>query len=340
MTKRTPLFCALVRACASAGAGVREVARQFGVDPKTVRRVLGAGVSPTRAVSRKQREMSRRRGAAARTASKTTQRGGRLFPAHASLRSIAAELKASGWAVSASTVRRDLTAAGMVARVRPLVPTRCVADNAKRLAFARVWAHRRVDAVVFSDETWLTTNEATGRGMWVRRGDGALPRERKAKWNTKAVQVWAAVGVGFKGPLVLFPPTMMEGEEPRPFRLNAHKYITRCLSRVAPFLVAKGRVLQQDGARCHASREVTEYLRRKGISLMAPWPAYSPDLNMIETLWPVLKRGVGERCPTTVQELEAAALQAWQAIPQTTIDRICRGFTAKVRRCVARGGAA
>jgi transposase len=75
----------------------------------------------------------------------------------------------------------------------------------------------------------------------------------------------------------------------------------------------------QDNARSHTAIIVRDYLQEVGISVMR-WPARSPDLNPIEHLWDDLKRRVRARdsAPTTLQELQDAALEKWDRIPQET----------------------
>jgi hypothetical protein len=42
--------------------------------------------------------------------------------------------------------------------------------------------------------------------------------------------------------------------------------------------------------------------------------------------------------PQTLQELKSALLSAWSLIPQDTIDRLCKGFQAKLHLCLVNQG--
>jgi transposase len=192
--------------------------------------------------------------------------------------------------------------------------------------------------IVFSDEHTVSINDHTRRRMWVAPGASVIPRERRRLQNIPRVMVWAAVGIGFKSPIVLFPQDQKDDEGKRAFRLEKKGYVRRCLSIVVPRLVAERRIFQQDGAKCHQNTHVRDYLKSKKVEVVDPWPAYSPDLNMIELLWPLLNERVAVQHPSTLVELEAAIQKAWDSITQAEIDARCAGFGSKVVEVVRKRG--
>lgn len=99
-------------------------------------------------------------------------------------------------------------------------------------------------------------------------------------------------------------------------------------------------VFQQDGASSHTSASTRAFLVSKGVSVLADWPALSPDLNPVEHCWAYLARELLGQSFRSEDELEAAIRAAWARKPPSMIPKL---FASMVRRLtavvVARGGA-
>ena len=261
---------------------------------------------------------------------------GRSYPVFCSAAEICAQLPVK---VSAKTVFRDLKALGFASRVRCKVPTREPSTIAKRQEFCAYWSRRTAmsERIVFSDEHTVSINDHSRRRMWVAPGDRIVPRERRRLQNIPRVMVWAAVGIEYKSPIIQFP-LHQQGDKTKGFRLNAEGYVRRCLSAIVPSLLKERRIFQQDGAKAHQNNKVRAYLKRKKVVVMDPWPAYSPDLNMIELLWPLLNQRVAALRPTDQDSLAAAIDTAWAGITQAEINARCKGFMSRVKAVLGKNG--
>ncbi|PKB93625.1 hypothetical protein RhiirA5_303789 [Rhizophagus irregularis] len=60
------------------------------------------------------------------------------------------------------------------------------------------------------------------------------------------------------------------------------------------------------------------------------WPSNSPDLNLIENLWAIVKGNVERRMPKNLNELESFMAEEWSAIPDTVIKNLAGSMK---RRC-------
>ncbi|KAI4886169.1 hypothetical protein NFI96_033331 [Prochilodus magdalenae] len=71
-------------------------------------------------------------------------------------------------------------------------------------------------------------------------------------------------------------------------------------------------IFQQDLAPAHAAKSTKDWFTKKQLEVLA-WPANSPDLNVIENLWAIVKRKIRDRKPTTLDQLKQNIATAWEA---------------------------
>lgn len=261
----------------------------------------------------------------------------RKVPLHGSARAIATALARDySIDVSRQTVHRDLVALGFVSRVRPKTTSTSLKDAVTRVVFSKKLLCKRKEwfkRVCFSDEKIFTSNDATWRRMWVRRGCRPLPRERR-RWPKGRVHVWGCVGIGFRH-LVVFPESKANDNRAQ-YRLTKQQYVRRCLSPVIPFLLDGNAVFQQDGAGAHVSGEA--FVECKGVEFLKNWPPRSPQLNPIETLWAILQERVAQHHPRNREELVQTVRAEWDAVSSKTVDALVLSFSKRLKSCIAEKG--
>ena len=254
----------------------------------------------------------------------------RDFP---SSRSMAKEMfRRHGVKISHQTICRDLKNLGASCRVRAFVPSITPKHIVGRHNF--VTKHRRLNNVVWSDETMVLLNDCSCRTEWVRTDEQRTFRVKDG-WATR-VLVWGAIAKGWRSPLVVI--TFQKDEDGATKRMDSARYIRCCLAKIKSYLVSNNKILMHDGARAHTSKQTCSYLHRNGIKWLEGWPAKSPDLNGIETCWSYLKRKVSLRMPSTAEDLVKTIKEEWTQIPQSMMDKWSAHYNSRSAEVRAASG--
>lgn len=240
--------------------------------------------------------------------------------------------------ISTQTVRNRLHEVNLRSRVRAVRPQLTREHRRARLNFARNhidWDMNQWGHVLFTDESRfrLSHNDARVRA-WRRRGERYLQSNVRetVHFGGGSIMVWGGISLTGRTNLHVF----------RDGIVNARRYLEDIVEPyIIPFAAEEGPdfVLQQDNARPHTARLVTDYLQERNIEVLE-WPANSPDLNPIEHLWDVLQRRLRDRqAPENLDDLAEMLQEEWDNIPRQMIENLVNSMP---RRCqdvrLARGG--
>lgn len=216
-----------------------------------------------------------------------------------------------------STLRTTFARLGYhrrIARIKPFL-TQLAKD--KRLAWALEHAHWTVEdwsRVIWTDECALKVGEVSGN-IWVTRRpdeeyheDCLQPKFRKRP----TVMIWGCMIGEELGPMVIWKKEWGT--------ITSKTYTEHIIDEeIAPFYQEKeaelGRVyLMEDGASPHRAAHSQNARDRYGI-LSLPWPASSPDLNPIESLWHQVKSHISklplEDRPSTIEGMKLCIKRTW-----------------------------
>jgi hypothetical protein len=144
--------------------------------------------------------------------------------------------------------------------------------------------------------------------------------------------VWAAIGHNFKSKLIITQESVT-AERYRDDIIKASNLIedaVRCFGDSWLF--------QQDNARPHIARTTTDYFADNHVRLLENWPSYSPDLNIIEIVWAIMKRRVVEEQPTTIDELCDCIYRVWENLSYHTIESLIDSLPRRCGDVCAYGG--
>lgn len=96
---------------------------------------------------------------------------------------------------------------------------------------------------------------------------------------------------------------------------------------------------QQDNAPSHSAHATQDWLDKHGITVLG-WPAISPDLNPVENVFGILARRLyaGNRQFSTVAELRAAILEAWEEVSWDDIQKTINSMHSRMIAVIAEKG--
>lgn len=229
--------------------------------------------------------------------------------------------------VSTSTVKRILRKYGLLGRIaakKPLLNKKHKADRLKWCRDHLHWNHDNFKRLIYSDECKIELFR--NKRVYVRRVKGSRFNERytqkTVKFGGKSLMVWGAVKATGERSLVQCLP-----------RMNASEY-QRVLACGLKEIYKRNDILVQDGAPCHTAKSTSNFLRTQKITVMNNWPAQSPDLNIIENLWSILKRSVSQMPAKTINDLWNNCLHVWNNIPNQTIENLFFSIPSRIRSVI------
>jgi len=246
------------------------------------------------------------------------------------------ELGKSGLEIGASTLRRHLKKMGLVSRFAARKPLLTRRHRQLRLAFARKYANKDCDfwkKVLFTDETRIAVRNDSAK-LRVRRKTGErLKFITPTVKHPPAVMLWGAFSANGVGRLRF----LEKGET-----CNSAWYLKVLNQQVrgsAKSLFNGEFYLQDDGAPCHRSKSVKEFVRMQQWKTL-DWPPQSPDLNPIENLWALLKKKVWSTNFSSTLELKAKIIAVWNHhIAKDLLEKLAFSMPDRLRAVIrAHGG--
>lgn len=229
---------------------------------------------------------------------------------------------------------------------RPLVtakkPVITPTQAKRRLAFSKEWLRKPWSNVVVTDSKyfWLTP-KGRGKKVWVKYG--RKPGHGKLCRNSIKVHVYGGVTKwrpSHQGRTPLFVTVGTTGLKADSKGVNAQVYrellqdklIPACKRMMEPFYGPTGWVFQQDNAKAHTAKLVKAWQQEQSFQLM-DWPANSPDLSWVESIWSWMAMKLRDRKDLTANNFQQAILETWDSIPKTVMEAQFRSIRGdKVNR--------
>lgn len=165
----------------------------------------------------------------------------------------------------------------------------------KRLEIVQSWITKNInwDKIVFSDEKRFSRDGPDNWSTFMPKN--SLMERSKHQARGGGIMIWG----------MLFPDGTIYLKEMEG-RQNSLKYEEIIRDFAVPAIESKYNndyIFQQDNCSIHTSAYMKEYFLKSNMTLLT-WPANSPDLNLMETVWSMLSNVIySSRQPKNLQEL-------------------------------------
>ena len=187
------------------------------------------------------------------------------------------------------------------------------------------------DNVVFSDESWFKLGP-DNRWMHIKKGDYSPDVCAPHKKFVEKIMIWGAIGKNFKSELVIFEDNVTA--ENYLASLAQHNFFSDANQHYGE----NQWIFQQDNARPHTAKVTIEALKADGINVLEHWPPYSPDLNVIELVWAIMKRRIDARPKTTIDDLKRVIQEVWDELSFETINKLIDSVQQRLQLVVEKHG--
>ena len=89
-------------------------------------------------------------------------------------------------------------------------------------------------------------------------------------------------------------------------------------------------MFQQDNSSCHKSRDSLEAIEVLFWKNKIWWPANSPDLFPIKTVWAIIKQELSKRKYSSLDELRNNLIDIWNRFPNELCKKMVAEFDEKI----------
>lgn len=250
--------------------------------------------------------------------------------------------------ISRRTINRRLKESNIKkwkAAERPLLDENYAAQRLQWALKHQDWCEDCWSKVAWSDECSVERDAGEDR-EWVFRTPYQKWEKNKVQGRRKggavSQMVWGIFAGKKKGPCVECvgdPNSQRKG-------VTGEVYLKILQDNLITFFEDDW-VFMQDNARIHIYHKIPELLRNNGIEVMI-WPPYSPDLNPIEHIWPILKNNLHKHYPQLATmkgappKIKAALIPAlkhcWELIDPSVFENLAKTMPNRVRAVIEAKG--
>ena len=237
-------------------------------------------------------------------------------------------------AVSSRTIRRRLRSCGYRRRKIRKSLTIARVNRLRRLSWCKTklsWqAIGKWRSVIFSDETQVVLDHSRNVYVWRKPHKIWLPDCLGKRGGRPRISAMFWGCITYDGVGILVP---VDGN------IDSQKYTqildANLLPVVAKRFAQKPFIFQDDNAPAHSSKFTRDWKIKNEIPGMT-WPAQSPDLNIIENVWRIIKLRLQSETEViqTRAELINAVCRIWRSLPVGYIRNLYASIPRRLRSVI------
>ena len=232
---------------------------------------------------------------------------------------------------SLTTVKLILRKYGLFGRIAARKPKL----NKKQIKNRLVWCRSYIKCdsefwnnVIFTDESKIEMFPT--RREYVRRPQNTRNHSKyvtqTVKFGAKSIMLWGMIKGNGERYLLKSSGTIDSVEYQKILRQGLLPNIRET------------EILQQDNAPCHTSKSTRNFLDLHDVCCISDWPSQSPDLNIIEPLWKILKDRVSKHSPRSIQDLWNICEREWMEIPDYVIMNLYKSIPRRISSIIKSRG--
>ncbi|KAG5803780.1 hypothetical protein H9Q74_014484, partial [Fusarium xylarioides] len=192
--------------------------------------------------------------------------------------------------------------------------------------------------IAFSDEKTFYNTKSGRRPVTIHQ-DEDVSDFRFIRRSGYGINHWGVFCGRWKGPNFVFGFDIPN---------NAYNYCVGPLEHANSFLHQVKQLtschdvyFQQDNSSVHTADYTKTYMQEHFPHRLLPWSRYSPDLNPIENLWPIMEMWIDDHYDTDSlnrQQQKEAIDAAWEAIDEDFLVKLSLSTRDRFLRCIREGG--
>lgn len=225
--------------------------------------------------------------------------------------------------ISKSQVAKRLNKEGIKFRCQGTEPLLTEVHKANRVQWCQQFLNQNFSNIIFTDESYFQLHRNKLKIWSTKRKKVPTPGK------SKAIMVFGAISA--KGPVLIVTDTGT---------INSETYCTIICDQLIPAantLFPQGWILQQDNAPAHTANDTKSIFEDYNINTI-PWPARSPDLNIIENCWSYMKSIIERRRPQSLQQLKQFIEETWNSLPGDYIVNLYASLPTRLQKCIESNG--